>query len=401
MARYIVGRFGSGLLTLFLFVTLLFFLVNALVPGDFVASLGPMTADQAAAVRDELGLNRPLHLQYLDWLRALATLNLGTSFQGPDVWDSITSALPSTLLVLAIGLSLAFVLGGWLGRVGAYQGSSLLSGTMTVVAILFLTAFPPALAFILEHLASTQFPFELGAFGEIDEQMWFGSDLSPVGVMWRMLAVLAVTFALLWGIERLVGRVWRRRMPRVLFLVLMVAIPLLVWRWMGLSARIADLAATMTLLLAGVVLLTFGDVLLVTRAAMDDVLLEDYVMVARAKGMPERRVRDRHAARTALLPVLSRFTVSIPYFMTGLVILEAVFGGVGASSGFVSVTQEFFGPPGMGVVIFDAVRTQDTPMIVGSLLVVGVLTVLLRVALDVAHAALDPRIRLHGAFDGD
>jgi peptide/nickel transport system permease protein len=86
--------------------------------------------------------------------------------------------------------------------------------------------------------------------------------------------------------------------------------------------------------------------------------------------------------------------------MTGLVILEAAFGGVGADSGIVSVTQQFFGPPGMGVVIFDAVRTQDTPMIVGSLLVVGVLTVLVRTSLDVAHAALDPRIRLHGEDDG-
>jgi peptide/nickel transport system permease protein len=185
------------------------------------------------------------------------------------------------------------------------------------------------------------------------------------------------------------------------FLVMMMGLSLLVWRWMGLTERVFDLAATMTLLLAGVVLLTFGDVLLVTRAAMDDVLLEDYVMVARAKGMPERQVRDRHAARAALLPVLSRFTVSIPYFMTGLVILEAVFGGVGASSGFVSITQQFFGRPGMGVVIFDAVRTQDTPMIVGSMLVVGVLTLLLRVALDFAHAALDPRIRLHRGGDDD
>lgn len=401
MSRYILRRLGSSLLTLFLFVTLLFFLVNAVVPGDYVTSLGPMTADQAAATRDELGLDRPLQLQYLDWLRSLATLDLGASFEGPEVWVSITAALPSTLLVLAIGLSLAFVLGGWLGRVSAYQRSPLMSGTLTIVAILFLTAFPPALAFVLEHFLQSRFPFELGAFGAIDDQMWFDSGLSPAAVMWRMLVVLSLVYGVLWGIEQLVRRAFRKHVPRLLFLFFMVAIPLLVWRWMGLSDRIFDLAATMTLLLTGVVLLTFGDVLLVTRAAMDDVLLEDYVMVARAKGMPERQVRDRHAARTALLPVLSRFTVSIPYFMTGLVILEAVFGGVGASSGFVSVTQQFFGPPGMGVLIFDAVRTQDTPMIVGSLLVVGFLTVLLRVALDVAHATLDPRIRFNGAGDGN
>lgn len=400
MIRYVLRRLASGLVTLFLFVTLLFFLVDAVLPGDFVTSLGPMTADQAADVRDELGIDRPLYLQYLDWLGSVVTLDLGTSFEGPGVWDSISSALPSTLLVLAIGLSLAFVLGGWLGRASAYQRSSLVSGPLTFVSILFLTAFPPALAFTLEHFLQSSFPFEMGSFGAIDERLWFSSDLTPAGVMWRMLAVLAGVFAVLWGIEQLVRRTLRRDIPRLLFLALMVATPLLLWRWMGLGERVGDLAATMTLLLVGVVLLTFGDVLLVTRAAMDDALLEDYVMVARAKGMPERQVRDRHAARTSVLPVLSRFTVSIPYFMTGLVILEAAFGGVGADSGIVSVTQQFFGPPGMGVIIFDAVRTQDTPMIVGSLLVVGVLTVLVRTSLDVAHAALDPRIRLHGDDDG-
>jgi peptide/nickel transport system permease protein len=386
---------------LFLFVTLLFFLVNMLVPGDFVSQF-ILTADQAAAMREQVGLDRPLHVQYFDWLRSLVTLNLGTSFQGHEVWESISAALPSTLLVLAIGLTLAFTLGGWLGRASAYRGSSLMSGTLTFAAILFLTAFPPALAFAMEEFLRTRLGFtELGVFGRIDEQMWFASDLSPAAVMWRMLGVLALTFSLIWVLERLVRRVLRRRVPRLVFLVMMMGLSLLVWRWMGLTERVFDLAATMTLLLAGVVLLTFGDVLLVTRAAMDDVLLEDYVMVARAKGMPERQVRDRHAARAALLPVLSRFTVSIPYFMTGLVILEAVFGGVGASSGFVSITQQFFGRPGMGVVIFDAVRTQDTPMIVGSMLVVGVLTLLLRVALDFAHAALDPRIRLHRGGDDD
>lgn len=401
MARYMLNRVGSGLLTLCLFVTLLFFLVNMLVPGDFVSQF-ILTADQAAAMREQVGLDRPLHVQYFDWLRSLVTLNLGTSFQGHEVWESISAALPSTLLVLAIGLTLAFTLGGWLGRASAYRGSSLMSGTLTFAAILFLTAFPPALAFAMEEFLRTRLGFtELGVFGRIDEQMWFASDLSPAAVMWRMLGVLALTFSLIWVLERLVRRVLRRRVPRLVFLVMMMGLSLLVWRWMGLTERVFDLAATMTLLLAGVVLLTFGDVLLVTRAAMDDVLLEDYVMVARAKGMPERQVRDRHAARAALLPVLSRFTVSIPYFMTGLVILEAVFGGVGASSGFVSITQQFFGRPGMGVVIFDAVRTQDTPMIVGSMLVVGVLTLLLRVALDFAHAALDPRIRLHRGGDDD
>ena len=391
MTRYVLKRAGSGLLSLFLFVTLLFFLVNIVVPGDFVSQF-IVRGEVGEAMREELGIDRPLYVQYLDWLGAVVSFDLGQSFSGFDVWDAIINALPATLLVLAIGLSVAFALGGWLGRVSAYQSSSLATGSLTFVAIAFLTAFPPALAFVMEHVLRSTLGFSgLGHLGGLEEDLWLVSPLGPGQVMWRMLAVLVITFVVLWSIERVFERLWRRKIPRLAFFLAMVVIPLLAWRGMGLEGRIFDLAGTMALLLAGVTLLTFGDVQLVTRAAMDDVLLEDYVLVARAKGMPERQVRDRHAARTALLPVLSRFTVSIPYFLTGLVILEAVFGGVGA--GTIGVTQQIFGPPGMGVLIFDAVRTQDTPLIVGSLLFVGIITLLLRIALDVAHAALDPRIR--------
>jgi peptide/nickel transport system permease protein len=109
-------------------------------------------------------------------------------------------------------------------------------------------------------------------------------------------------------------------------------------------------------------------------------------------------VRDRHAGRTALLPVLSRFTVAIPYFLTGLVILEVVFAGTQGSVGLpiVGILQRFAAPAGLGTVLFEAVSVQNTPVIAGALLVVGVLTVTLRIALDVVQAVLDPRVRLDG-----
>jgi peptide/nickel transport system permease protein len=392
MVRYTGRRLVSGLLTLFLFVTLLFFVINMVTPGDWVSQF-ILTAEGAEALREELSLNRPLWQQYLSWLVGLVTLNLGTSFGRGDVWDAIVAALPSPLLVLAIGLTLAFVLGGWLGRVSAYKGKSLASGSMTFVAIVFLTAFPPVLAILMEQGIRSTFGFVfLGRLGSLDRELWeglevsIGEQLSPGEVMWRMLAVLVVTLVLLRVLERMVRRFTRRRVSPWLFLLAMVVIPLLVWGQMGLTGRVFDIALASILLLTGVVLLTFGEVLLITRAAMDDVMLEDYVMVARAKGLPEREVRDKHAARTALLPVLSRFTVSIPYFLTGLVILEAVFGGSGSQ--------------GLGTLVFDAMHSQDTPLIVGSLLVIGVLTLFLRIALDVLHAALDPRIRFDRSTDG-
>lgn len=400
MTRYVLGRLGSGLLTLFLFVSLLFFLVNAVVPGDFVTSFGPMSADDAAAAREALGLDRPLHVQYFDWLTSVFKLDLGISFSGQPVWEAIVETMPMTLLVLVTGVGFAFLLGGWLGRVAGHRGTSFLSTSMTFVAIALLTAFPPTLAIALEEGATELFGFrragEIGSLEYGDLWLFSGLDptqfLTPADVVWRMLLVLGITAIALWLIEAFVTRVLRRRLPIWVFLTAMLAIPIVVWSQMGLTEHVIDIVAATSLLIIGILVLTFGDVLLVTRAAMDDVMLEDYVMVARAKGLPERMVRDKHAARVALLPVMSRFTVSVPYFLTGLVILEAVFAGAGIA-GTVPFLQRFEGPRGLGVVLFEAVRLQDTPMIVGGLLVVGVITLLLRVALDVAHAALDPRIR--------
>lgn len=402
MGRYLGGRLVYGLVTLFLFVTLLFFGVNLLVPGDFVNQF-ILTGSDAQAIREALGLDRPLWDQYLSWLTGLLRFDLGQSFEGVDVSLALANALPSTMLVLAVGLTIAFVLGGWLGRVSAYgERSSYFSGSITFVAILFLTLFPPVLAVLMERGLHRVFGFSgLGTIGTIDHELWDwdgiaeGVALSPFQVLWRMIAVLGLTLVGLLIGERVFHRVTRKRIPRWAFLLLMVTIPLIAWRQMGLTDFAFDIVATLSLLLAGVVILTFGDVLLVTRAAMDDVMLEDYVMVARAKGLPEKEVRDRHAARTALLPVLSRFTVSIPYFLTGLVILEATFAGAGVAG--VGFLQRVTAPEGLGSLLFGAVTDQDIPLIMGALLLIGVLTLVLRIGLDVAHALLDPRIRFGGS----
>lgn len=403
MARYILSRVVSGLLTLFLFVTLLFFLANILIPGDYVTSLGPMTAEQAAEIRSQLGLDRPLYIQYFDWLGSLVTLDLGESFSRGPVWDAVQESMAPTVIVLSVGLLIAFVLGGWLGRTAGYQESSLFTGSMTLVAIACLTVFPPALAVAMEQgILRNAGWSELGVIGTLDEDVWLGSELSVSQVLWQAFLVFALTALLLWLIEAVIWRITHRRIPRWGFLLAMVALPLFVWGQMGLTSQILDLAGVMSLLIVAVVILTFGEVLLVTKAAMDDVMMEDYVMVARAKGLPERQVRDRHAARTALLPVLSRFTVAIPYFLTGLVILEVVFGG-SQQAGGVPVTgtlMRFSAPPGLGTLLFDALADQDTIMLVGALVVVGILTLLLRIILDVVHAALDPRIRLSGGSHG-
>lgn len=128
-----------------------------------------------------------------------------------------------------------------------------------------------------------------------------------------------------------------------------------------------------------VMLIAFGEVAMVMRAGMDDELDEDYVTTARAKGVPDVSIRDRHAARNAVLPLLSRAIIGVPYLLSGLIIIERELQLSGVSW-----------------VFFDAVSRVDVPLIIGVLVIIGALVLALRLILDVIHAALDPRVRMAG-----
>jgi peptide/nickel transport system permease protein len=144
------------------------------------------------------------------------------------------------------------------------------------------------------------------------------------------------------------------------------------------------------------VLLSFGETMLITRTNMLDTLKEEYITTARAKGVPDKVVRDKHAARNALLPVLSRFVISLPYLLTGLVIIEYSLGLSGSGSvvrlrGMFANTEMSW--HGMGWAFYNALYLQDLPLVMGVLFVVGLLAIVARLVIDVLHAVLDPRIR--------
>ena len=376
MTRYVIGRIGLGLVTLFVFVTGLFFLINAVVPGDFTSQF-IMTAEQRSSFQQQLGLDRSLWEQYLAWMGGVVSLDLGVSLTGIGVWEAIRSALASTLLVLAMGLGLAFWAGGKLGRIAAWSRRRVMTGSITLVAIVLLTAFPPALAFLLERGAINSLGRSfVSGMRNLDTASWIEAGLNPDGLLWRVHLSLALLGVGIWIVTTLARRLGKNISVGWLTAAGMLGL-IAVWSAFGWRLLLIDQLGRVALITMALAILTFGEIVLITRATMDDAVSEDFVTVARAKGLPDRLVRDHHAARSALLPTLSRLVVAVPYLLTGLVILESVFGVWG-----------------LGTVIFDALRLQDTPLVAGSLLVVGVMTVVLRVLLDIAQALLDPRIRL-------
>ncbi|MBU1225871.1 MAG: ABC transporter permease [Actinobacteria bacterium] len=394
MTRYIAKRVFWGVVTLVLFVTALFFLVNILMPGDFMTQfrLG-LSAEQRAEMAAQLGLDRSLWAQYWDWMSGMATGDLGTAFVGSPVATLVTGALATSLLLFLAGILIAFPIGNLLGRVGAWKRSGPFLGITTLIAVVAFTAFPPSLAFVLqrgaENAAShgtflTMTQLRVGEWGRASPFAGFGglpdgetALPSPTDILWEMVLAALAVLVLVLVMEYLLRRIRRRGLPGPLRAILVVGLTWAAWVLLGIGWRALDLLGVLLLPVVGVVLLFYGEIQLVTEAAMEEAIDDDYVTTARAKGLEERQIRDRHAARAAILPVLSRLVVSIPYFLAGLTILEQVFNV----------------PGGLGNLLFGAVRNQDNAVVVGTLVVVGVFSLLARLVMDVLYAVLDPRIR--------
>ena len=195
--------------------------------------------------------------------------------------------------------------------------------------------------------------------------------------MLTMAATLIVVAALYVVIGSWVARRKNLRMLSLPAFAIIAAVSYGWWVYRSVDAFALDILFDAALAIIAFLLLSYGEFMLVMQTSMSSVVHDDYILVARAKGLPDRNIRDRHAARNALLPLLSRFAVSLPYLLTGLVIIERAVGW-----------------PGVGSFLFQAVDAQDMPVIMDTLVVIGVITLVVRLVMEVLTAVLDPRIRV-------
>jgi peptide/nickel transport system permease protein len=314
--RYLVRRLVSFGATL-LFVSVLTFTVVRVLPGDpALLIMGPEGNPEATArLRASLGLDRPLPVQYAEWLGRAARGDLGMSIQyDVPVGRLIASRLPVTLpltalaglFMVAVALPLGLYAATHHRRAGDY---------VTMIA--------------------TQLGIAIPSF-------WTG-----------LLLILLFSVHLGWlrsgGFE-------------------------------GWSAGAGP--ALRSLLLPALALGVFQAAVLVraTRSAVLDVLREDYVRTARAKGVAEVRVIGAHTLRNALIPILTVAGVQLGQLMAGSIILESVFA-----------------LPGLGRLALGAISARDLPVVQGVTLFVATSIVLINFAVDVAYAFTDPRIRYDGS----
>ena len=320
MTGYIIRRVLLLIPTIWGVVTLTFVTLR-LLPGDvarLILSGGSETeggegVDPAAlaALRERLGLDRPLIEQYLEWLQSFATLDLGSSlYSRIPVWDDILRRLPYTVELAVIGVVMLLIIAIPAGVISAVRQNSRLDYGVRVTSII----------------------------GLCIPSFWLGT-----------LVIIGLVRFFDWLPPLRYVPIWQDPVTNLTQLM-----------WPGAVIGVIGAALTARL----------------TRSGMLEVLGEDYIRTAWAKGLTERAVLYRHALRNAMLPIVT--------------IVGAVFAGL---LGGTVVIESVFNVPGLGLLLITAIQQRDYPVIQGVVVVIALFVTVMNLVVDISYAWLDPRIR--------
>lgn len=335
VVHFIVRRLTRSLAALVVFQTALFLLIQA-IPGDYVSTVR-LPSLHKQHLRGLLGLDLPVWQQYLNWLGRFFTGDLGVSFQarnaGRPVADLLLRLSPRTMLLFLPAVLLGFTLGVWLGKRIAWRRGGWLELVATLNGIAFYTSFAPWLAFVLINV----FAFGLGWLPPenlVNANLWRAAPASADAVIGWMLLTAGVGGTLLAGLWRLTRRAASRsarRSTRAMGSVILLGLTASAWTISGWGPLALDILHHLVLPLATLTLLSFGETMLLMRTSMLESLGADHVLMARAKGLADAAIRDRHVARPALLPVLARLVLQLPFVLIGSFVIERFFfwGGMG------------------------------------------------------------------------
>jgi len=383
-ARFVLRRLLTGLVVLFVFLFVTFLAVGTFIPGDAVSGFRlSMTEQELEALRSQLGLDRGLPIQFFFWLRALLEGSLGQSTFGVPLGTQLFDVSLRTAFVFVAGLSIAFVVGTWLGRRTGWKRRAG-SDVTTLASIVIGTAFPPFLAFLLTFFLRerTRWISEVRkeVLGDGAQQLLLDAPFTDSQVLGRMTLTMVVAASIVMIVFIVLNRHLRIRLGAGLGLVVVLLTSGIIWVTGDYRLQALDLLFAVVVPLLAFTMLSFGEFMLIGQTAVAGNVHEDFVEAARAKGLSTRRIRDVHGGSNAKLVIMSRLAASIPFLLTGLVIIERAVDW-----------------PGVGDYLFRAVENQDMPTIMSSLLVVGVITILVRISLDVLQYLLDPRLRRPGS----
>ncbi len=336
MGKFILRRLLL-LIPILLGLTVIIFLFIRLLPGDPASAiLGERaTPESLQRVREALGLDRPLFEQYWEYVSGVVRGDLGTSFlTNRDVVDDFLQRFPATVELSVAAMVFALSIGIPLGMLTAKRRGTWIDQVGTAVSLIGISIPIFFLGLMLKWLFAIQFPI-LPDSGRID--------------------------LIEYSIPRLTN--------------LMTVDALLAGEWGGFMDALRHL------ILPGIALGTIplAVVMRITRASVIDVLNEDYVRTALAKGLMRRDVVVRHALRNALIPAITVIGTSFAALLGGAVVTETVFT-----------------IPGMGRLVVQSIGRRDYPIIQGAVMTIAITYVLVNLLVDILYIYADPRVRLGG-----
>ena len=391
MARYFTRRLIQMVLLFLVFITLTWFLLYAL-PGDIVAQKFagnpnlPPEARQIAIQR--LGLDKPVLEQFTDYMGRFFTGDLGQSFNEypREVTDIIAERLPRTIVLFLTALITYYWAGFIAGKYLAWRRGKRGEMAITVGGVSLFTVFYPWFALVMIWFFAAELGW-LPISKFLDPAEWRQAPFTANEVFMRLFWTVAVTSAFLFTAQIIASKIRDSGVARAV-------------RWGGTAAVIAgffaywwgvpagtemrvyagDIAEHLLLPVGVLTLVNFAGIMLLTRSSMLETMSEDFILTARAKGLSEKAVRDRHAARTALLPVTTSLVLAVATVIDGGIITETVFSW-----------------PGMGQILVGSVTSEDIPVAVAAFSFIGVLALVGHFVVDMLYGVLDPRIRVSGS----
>ncbi|WP_314588794.1 ABC transporter permease [Paenibacillus terrigena] len=319
MKQYIIRRLLQMIPTM-IGISIIVFIISAMVPGDFITAKNSpyMTAEKAAQLREIYGLDKPVVERYFTWAGNMLTGNMGDSLQHKQpVTKVVNNYVWNSFIIAFVSLLLSWLIAVFAGVFSAKFQYSLFDKLVTL--FIFLCMSLPS--FFIGLLLILKFSVQLGIF--------------PVGGM--TTAGLGAT-----GWE-----------------------------------HIKDVAYHMFLPTLVLTMLSTGSLTRYFRTGMLEVIRQDYIRTARAKGLKERTVIFKHALRNALLPAITLLGFELPALFSGAIILEKVFIW-----------------PGVGQVYLESISVRDYPFMLGFTILLAALTLLGNLLSDVLYGIADPRIRL-------
>lgn len=388
MAKFILKRVAQMFLLFIVFMTVLFFLLDAQ-PGDLTQQyIGnpEIPPEEKARLAARLGLDKPVWGRYLAYMGNFFKGDFGNSLsQWPvPVKHRIFEALPRTLVLFLSSTLVAYYLGFLTGKVLAWRRGKFTEYALTLGGVGLYTVFYPWFAllmiwffgFTLADITGFRV-FPINKFIDVEE--WISSPFTANQVFIRMITI-AVLSMLAAAITTAIARRRLELAPALRvrnWAFLAGVLYPFVYFWMSpMRTYAGDILHHTFLPVITLSLVAFAGIMLLTRASMLETLREDFILTARAKGLSEKVIRDRHAARNALLPVVTSLVLALAFVIGGGIITETVFSW-----------------PGIGLLLFTAVTLEDIPLAVGTLSIIAVLALFGHLIADIIYMYLDPRIR--------